>query len=780
MLFHRSCSVSSLQEAIRRGEKKYIQACVSLNSLPPEREWKGGYNILNMALSYKEYEIASILLRKVTIVNNETGQPERTPLHYAATDNRTDLIQQLIEKGADVNAIDEQDMSPLHYAVILDNFETVALLMDNGASADNVTDVVFRFTPYQHACRATKFQIVECFLDHGSNVNDVFELPDNLICPKRSTPLHMAISQKNLETINLLLDRDADVNYVNGNKESSLHLACREDSAEVVKMLIEYKAKINVKTKDNITPLHIAVRNGNIEIVEYLLICGAETDCQDNQGKIPLQLAVEQRHVQIVDRLLERDPTADSVNNRKAFKKALLEYGLRSDIYKCFVRRGFVPTPAEISEVAFAAVTKGYFHIVESLLEMKCEDNLLLFTTRNDIGDTLLHSATKTRQHDIVRLLISRKADVHAINNEGNTPIICAIENNDEHIVKTFLTEGVEAVRSFPLLLHTVIQTKRDKSRRLLELILQQSAADVDQRDEELEGSTALHLVCREAMKCDVELADLLLRKGANVNAATNQGTTALHMAASRKDGESMLRTLLRFDPQLDLRDHCGNTPLHLACSNACTKIVGVLLDAGASVNVKDNLGKTPVDVAIAVRQSLPPRQDANDEAADMHEADVKESVKLLQEHVIKLDVAKLRLSQQISWQVMAQYKHYRIMCENELAELKNYEINSYVSLHDVLMGNTKKIVRYTREENAKSSLELMLYTRKYPIYGNMIDNMKKAVMREYVVLKAKEAINSLTGYGLPDACTENIFEYLRVKDMRNLTLASTMHLDSA
>lgn len=781
MLLQRSINTEDFLEAVRKGDSKIVEDCVSANILPPEKDWKGGYKFLNVALAYKEYHIAKILLSKVTSVNNETGRPERNPLHYAATDNRTEMIQLLIDKGADVNAIDEHDMSPLHYAVILDNFETVNLLLDNGASADEVTDHMFRFTPYQHACKGAKSQILECFLNHGSDANDVFEMPDNLICPKRSTPLHMAITQKNLDTINLLLDRNADVNHVNENKESSLHLACRENNTEVVKLLIDHKARINVKSKDNTTPLHIAVRNGNIEIVEALLSCGAVTDCQDKQGKIPLQLAVEQRRVLIVDRLLERNSTTDSRNNRKAFKKALLEFGLRSDIYKCFVARGFVLTPEEISEVAFDAVTKGYFHIVESLLEMNCDADLL-YGARNDIGDTLLHAATRGRQHDIVRLLISKKADVQATNSDGLAPINYAIENNDEHIVKTFLTEGVDAGRSFPLLLHTVIQTKKDKSRRLLELILQQSAADVDQRDDELEGSTALHLICREVMKCDVELADLLLRKGANVNAATHQGTTALHMAASRKDGEPMLRTLLRFDPELDPRDHCDNTPLHLACSNACTKIVGVLLDTGASINVKNNLGMTPLDVAVSVSKSLPPRQEAqaNDEAANAYEADVNESLKLLQQHVIKLDVAKLRVSEHNWRQVIDQHKDYRIRCEMELAEIKNYGINSYVTLHDVLVRNVKKVVRYTREENAKTSLELMPYNRKYPIYGSMIDNVKKAVMREYVQNKAKDAINWLTGYGLPDACTENIFEYLRIKDLRNLTLATSIHVDSA
>lgn len=812
MILCRAMNFEELLDAVRKGETEIVRACMSSNILPCEKEWKGGYKFLNLALAYKEYEVARILLERATKVNNETERPERTPLHYAATDNKIDLMKQLLEKGADPNAIDEHDMTPLHYGVILENLDSVELLLDHGADADEVTDHVFRFTPYQHACKSGRYEILESFLNHGSNANDMFEQPDNLICPKGSTPLHMAVTQKNLDAISLLLDRDADVNHMNDNKETCLHVACRENSEEIVRLLIDKKALVDVKSKDNTTPLHIAVRNGNVEIVQMLLDNGASIENQDKDGKIPLQLAVEERRTKIVQLLLDnesgtenqdkngeiplqgangkrhtkianclqkRNIDVNSEANRKAFKKALLESGLRSEIFKCFVKQGFVLTPIEISEVFFEAIAKGYFHVVETLLEFisETEDVHDLIGMCNEEGDTLLHSATKNRQHDIVRLLIRKKADVQALNIIGNLPIFYAIDNDDENMVKTFITEG-SGIKNYPLLVHTVIQIKREKSRRLLDLVLR-DGADVNQRDEDLEGSTALHLICREAMKNDVDLAEILLRHGADINATTNLGSTVLHMSAVG-DSEAMVEALLRFDPQIDARDQCGNTPLHLASAKARYKIISILLDSGASVNVEDNLGMTAVDVAFSVKNGLPKRLPGQpaDEDTVKFEADVNKTVALFQQHVIKLSVANLHLNKSNKKYLTEDQEHYKSTCEKELSDIKHQSINSYVTLYDILMRNVKKVVRYTREDNAKTSLEYVEYKTRYPIYGSLIDNVKKDVMREYVLNKAKDAINFLTGYGLPDSCTENIFLYLRTKELKNVSIATTIHVD--
>jgi ankyrin repeat protein len=123
------------------------------------------------------------------------------------------------------------------------------------------------------------------------------------------------------------------------------------------------------------------------------------------------------------------------------------------------------------------------------------------------------------------------------------------------------------------------------------------------------------------AKNADKDALRALLQKGANVNAADADGTTALHWASYRDDVETADQ-LIRAGAKVNAANDLGVTPLWTASQNGSAPMVKRLLEAGANPNAALLLGETPVMVAsrsgypMVVEQLLVKGANANARAA--------------------------------------------------------------------------------------------------------------------------------------------------------------------
>ena len=111
-------------------------------------------------------------------------------------------------------------------------------------------------------------------------------------------------------------------------------------------------------------------------------------------------------------------------------------------------------------------------------------------------------------------------------------------------------------------------------------------------------GYSPLHSVVNAG---DLEMIQVLLDYGVNVNAQTDLGPTPLLIASwsfNRTDLKVVRLLLDRgADPNMQLRG--GETPLHRASRDGKIEMARLLIDRGASVALKDAVGKTPLDYAL-------------------------------------------------------------------------------------------------------------------------------------------------------------------------------------
>jgi ankyrin repeat protein len=248
-------------------------------------------------------EIVQLLLELGADVN--AYHEGESALHKALRSRRFDIMMLLLTFKADVTSRDKQGVFPLLRALESGDFGIMQILLHYGAKADTRDDC--GYTLLHHASQTGNIELAKLLLGFRADVN----FRDD--CD--STPLHEASRFGNPNIARLLLDNGADVNARDNKGCSPLHKAIRLD-VDVVQLLLQYGADVHVQDNDGSTPLHRAAQDGNPEMVLVLLEHNATyVDARDAKDSTPLHLASEQGHLDVARLLFELGADVDAVND---------------------------------------------------------------------------------------------------------------------------------------------------------------------------------------------------------------------------------------------------------------------------------------------------------------------------------------------------------------------------------------------------------------------------------------------------------------------------------
>ena len=156
----------------------------------------------------------------------------RTSLHAASSAGHLELVESLLEFGADVNKRNEDHSTPLFYASEAGRFKVAEFLIEHGADVNSLDWT--GWTPLLAASRRGHTAIVQLLLEHGADVNA--KTQDNW------TALHLGIFGYSFESIKALLEHGADVHVRNDEGQSPFQLASRRGEQKIVGLLSEYGA----------------------------------------------------------------------------------------------------------------------------------------------------------------------------------------------------------------------------------------------------------------------------------------------------------------------------------------------------------------------------------------------------------------------------------------------------------------------------------------------------------------------------------------------------------
>merc|ERR1711988_26739 len=234
-----------------------------------------------------------------------------TPLHKAAFQGDADILQMIIDAGADLDAVDHESATALHKGAFKGNTAVIRTLLDRGAKLD-VRDAQGGTALY-NACYNGYVKSVEMLLQtrDKAEVHKMINLPDE----KGRGPLHAAACFGHWEVTSLLVKNDASLDLQDEDGMTPLHLAAFNGSQLSVAFLLEKGADVSKKNKDGITALHYSSYNGHIATVHHLVKCGAPINDPDNNGVTPLHYAAACNHWDVVAYLLymgaDVDPKTD-------------------------------------------------------------------------------------------------------------------------------------------------------------------------------------------------------------------------------------------------------------------------------------------------------------------------------------------------------------------------------------------------------------------------------------------------------------------------------------
>jgi ankyrin repeat protein len=298
-----------LMEAAHRGNLATVRALLSGGADANAREAIGGQGALMWAIAQRHSAIAEELVRRGADVD-APSKAGFTPLMFAAQQGDVDSARILLKAGAKANDVmPRTGLTPLLVASAMGRARAAALLLEAGADP-NAVDANGYTALHYAARRKGAVAIVSALLARGAKPNVRLDQKRPTVTPngvilQGATPLALAAEVNNLAAAEALVDGGADPLIPTELGTTALMLAAgagtdvsrprspeeRASAIETVKFLVERGAEVNAAGQFGWTAVHAASYQGLNDVIEFLVAKGAKLDAEDRFGQTPLSIA---------------------------------------------------------------------------------------------------------------------------------------------------------------------------------------------------------------------------------------------------------------------------------------------------------------------------------------------------------------------------------------------------------------------------------------------------------------------------------------------------------
>uniref|UniRef100_A0A671KAS6 Ankyrin-2-like n=1 Tax=Sinocyclocheilus anshuiensis TaxID=1608454 RepID=A0A671KAS6_9TELE len=367
-------------------------------------------------------------------------------------------------------------------------------------------------------------------------------------------------------------------------------------------------------------------------VLEYLK-GGVDISTCNQNGLNALHLAAKEGHVDMVQELLGRGSSVDSATKKGNTALHIASLAGQGEVVKILVKRG-----ADIN-------------------------------AQSQNGFTPLYMASQENHLDVVRYLLENGGNQSTATEDGFTPLAIALQQGHNQVVSILLENDTKGKVRLPAL-H--IAARKDDTKSAALLLQNDHNADVQSKVNmggTWSGFTPLHIAAHYG---NVNVATLLLNRGAAVDFTARNGITPLHVA-SKRGNTNMVHLLLDRGAQIDAKTRDGLTPLHCAARSGHDTAVELLLERGAPMLARTKNGLSPLHMAA--------------------QGDHVECVKHLLQH--KAPVDDVTLDYLTALHVAAHCGHYRVtkLLLDKRANPNARALNGFTPLHIACKKNRVKVM---------------------------------------------------------------------------------------
>jgi uncharacterized protein len=411
-----------------------------------------------------------------------------------------------------------------------------------------------------------------------------------------TTALHWAVRQDDLALADQLIRAGADVKAANRYGITALYLASLNGSAPMIERLLKAGAEVNRPAADGETPLMTAARTGSVDAARALIANGAVIDAREMwRGQTALMWAAAENHPTMVRELIAHGADINARSAIQNWERQTTEEP----------REKWLP-PGGLTPLLFAA-RQGSFDSARVLVEAGAVVNLT-----DPEGTSAVLSAIINGHYDVAGLLLDKGADPNLADKDGRAALFAAVDMNTMPVSNVPMPNVIANHLSSLDVIEKLLAHGADVNAQLKRQQAYRSKLDRGTDTVLATGSTPL---LRAAKAGDVAAMRLLLAKGADPRLATRAGINPLMVAAgvgtkeedttgrAKTEPETIEAIALLLEAGLDINaaDNTGRTALHGAALQGYDHVVRFLADRGATLDARDKLGFTPLDVAIGL-----------------------------------------------------------------------------------------------------------------------------------------------------------------------------------
>lgn len=396
-----------------------------------------------------------------------------------------------------------------------------------------------------------------------------------------STPLQWAVYEGNVAEVKRLLEAGADVSLANYYGATAMQLASEVGDAAILKLLLAAGADPDSANAEGQTALLAVARTGNVEAAQLLLDHGATVDAREQWGEqTALMWASARRHPQMMQLLIANGADLNARSIDRDYQRHVTAEGRP----KFMDTGGFTPLLYAARENCLACV--------EVLLKNDVDIDL-----PDPDGVSPLLLTTMNANWDLAKQLILAGANVDQWDIYGEAPLFVTIG------LRSQVSGGRASIDPF----------NATEGMTIVRMLLERGANPNMQlffRPADLRGPTFLRgstPMIRAATNADLEVVNLLLEYGADINLhMADRQTATMAVLSSRKSEAQALEVIRRLHEAgedvnvIALGHHLqrirGGTALHYAVRKRWKQAIKELASYGIDVNAKDQDGLTALD----------------------------------------------------------------------------------------------------------------------------------------------------------------------------------------